>query len=120
VTSHETSGGLVGYNTASITACYAVGRVRVTGDEGVGGLVGGTGAPTGGGEGPSTDSSFWDVDTTGFAFRSNGGTGLHTADLQMAQTYLDAGWDFVNTWMICEGVDYPRLQWEQHSCEEEQ
>jgi len=120
VTSHETSGGLVGYNTASITACYAVGRVQVTGDEGVGGLVGGTGAPIGAGSGPSTDSSFWDVDTTGFATRSNGGTGLPTADLQMAQTYLDAGWDFVNTWMICEGVDYPRLQWEQHSCQDEQ
>jgi hypothetical protein len=111
VTSHETSGGLVGYNTGSITACYAVGRVRVTGDEGVGGLVGGAHGN------PLTDSSFWDVDTTGFATRSNGGTGLHTVDLQMAQTYLDAGWDFVETWMICEGTDYPRLQWEQHNCE---
>lgn len=113
VTSHETSGGLVGYNTASVTACYAVGRVRVTGDEGVGGLVGGAQGN------PSTDSSFWDVDTTGFATRSNGGIGLHTADLQTAQTYLDAGWDFVATWMICEGVDYPRLQWEQYDCDDD-
>lgn len=113
VTSHETSGGLVGYNTASITACYAVGRVRVTGDEGVGGLVGGAQGN------PSTDSSFWDVDTTGFATRSNGGIGLHTADLQTAQTYLDAGWDFVETWTICEGEDYPRLQWEHRDCDDD-
>jgi hypothetical protein len=114
VTSDEYSGGLVGHNFGSITACYAVGHVQATsGDEGVGGLVGDVGLAA------STDNSFWDVDTSGFV-TSSGGTGLPTSDLQIAQTYLDAGWDFVNTWMICEGVDYPRLQWEQHSCEDEQ
>lgn len=111
VTSYRPSGGLVGYNAGSITTCYAVGRVQVTGDEGIGGLVGDASST-------SVESSFWDVDTTGFS-QSNGGIGLPTADLQTAQTYLDAGWDFVNTWIICEGADYPRFQWEEHNCEDD-
>jgi len=40
--------------------------------------------------------------------------------MQMAQTFLDAGWDFVgetangtdDIWWIPEGKDYPRLWWE--------
>jgi hypothetical protein len=112
VMSEEESGGLVGSNSGSITACYAVGRVQVTRDEDVGGLVGRAW------NGAATDHSFWDVDTTGLS-QSNGGVGLHTAAMQTAQTYLDAGWDFVNTWMICEGVDYPRLQWEQYDCDDD-
>jgi hypothetical protein len=112
VTAPDEAGGLVGYNAGSIAACYATGYVQVTRDEDIGGLVGGANDTA------STDSSFWDVDTTGFS-HSNGGTGLPTAALQMVQTYLDAGWDFVNTWMICEGIDYPRLQWERRSCDDE-
>jgi len=26
-------------------------------------------------------------------------------------------WDFDTVWMICEGRDYPRLQWEGIACE---
>ena len=94
------------------TACYAVGHVQVTGNEGVGGLVGGASST-------AVNGSFWDVDTTGFSTRSNGGTGLPTAEMQTAQTYLDAGWDFDGTWMICEGLDYPHLKWEQHDCDDD-
>lgn len=111
VAGRESVGALAGANEGTILNCSV--RGSVTGDEGVGGLVGGAQGN------PSTDRSFWDVDTTGFAARSNGGVGLHTADLQRAQTYLDAGWDFVETWMICEGVDYPRLQWEQRDCDDD-
>ncbi len=108
----EETGGLAGYNSGSIRACYAAGRVQAMDDEDFGGLVGYASNTS------STDSSFWDVDTTGLS-HSNGGVGLHTAQMQAAQTYLDAGWDFVETWMICEGVDYPRLQWEQYGCDDE-
>jgi len=46
--------------------------------------------------------------------------GLTTAEMQMASTFLDAGWDFVgeiengteDIWWIDEGKDYPRLWWE--------
>jgi len=38
--------------------------------------------------------------------------------MQTAATFLDAGWDFNDVWTICEGKDYPRLQWESVKCEE--
>jgi hypothetical protein len=35
--------------------------------------------------------------------------------LMQPETFVD--WDFTNTWMLCAGEDYPRLQWEGLSCE---
>jgi hypothetical protein len=43
-----------------------------------------------------------------------------TVDMQTAQTFLEAGWDFIGEaangtdeiWWILEGKDYPRLWWE--------
>jgi hypothetical protein len=54
---------------------------------------------------------------------SAGGTGLITAEMQTANTFLEAGWDFIDetengtddTWWILEGQDYPRLWWESSS-----
>ncbi|MBN2132483.1 MAG: hypothetical protein JW741_23475 [Sedimentisphaerales bacterium] len=51
--------------------------------------------------------------------QSAGGTGLTTAEMQIAATFLAAGWDFVgetengpnDVWTMPEG-DYPRLAWE--------
>ena len=133
VRGNEDAGGLVGENTGSIIQCYATGDVSY--GEGVGGLVsynGGTiaecyaaGHVTGyegeaGGlvaNGPPDNviRSFWDVETSACS-ESSGGVGLTTEAMQGAQIYLDAGWDFAGTWMICEGIDYPRLQWEQRVC----
>jgi len=50
----------------------------------------------------------------------NYGEGRTTAQMQMASTFLEAGWDFVDEtangtediWWIDEGKDYPRLTWE--------
>ncbi len=50
----------------------------------------------------------------------SGGTGKTTAEMQTAQTFLDAGWDFLgetgngmeDIWWIDEGKDYPHLWWE--------
>ncbi len=102
----EGVGGLVNYNGGTITECYAAGNV--TGDEHRGGLVSG-------GSKDKVLRSFWDIETSGRS-GSDGGIGLTTEAMQTAQTYLDAGWDFAGTWMICEGFAYPRLQWEQRGC----
>jgi len=64
-------------------------------------------------------NSFWDTTTSG-RDASDGGTGLTTAQMQTATTFLNAGWDFVgetkngtaDIWWINEGKDYPRLWWE--------
>jgi len=136
-------GGLVGYNDGAITRCFSNGSVRSGGQYGsVGGLVGtnnygtvtqcySTGtvngdSPAGGlvGSGYPGDvtACFWDIQTSGQA-TSAGGTGKTTAEMQTAETFLDAGWDFVgetangteDIWWILEGQDYPRLWWEDAS-----
>ena len=131
-------GGLVGTNySAVITDSYVSGTV--TGEDHVGGLVGrndnhativhcyATSIPTGrwGAGGFVEDNQatvlqcFWDVEASGLV-ESDGGMGLTTAEMQMASTFLEAGWDFVGEeangtkeiWWIDEGQDYPRLRWE--------
>ena len=112
VSGQELIGGLVGlagWGYTHITKCYATGAIasRYYG----GGLVGW----------PDTSafSSFWDMETSGQA-TSRCGTGLTTAEMQKASTFLEAGWDFVDEtangtediWWILEGQDYPRLWWE--------
>ncbi|MBN1362944.1 MAG: hypothetical protein JW993_20260 [Sedimentisphaerales bacterium] len=103
-------GGLVGFNAGSTAQSYSTGKV--TGSIDVGGLLGELAykfAP----------ACFWDTWTSGQA-TSYGGTGLETAQMQTAQTFLDAGWDFIgetangvdDIWWIDEGRDYPRLWWE--------
>ncbi len=113
VTGNERVGGLVGYRQkGTISNCYST--TAVAADKRAGGLVG---LNTGGIIGAF--ASFWDVETSGWT-TSPVGTGLTTAQMQTAATYLDAGWDFVgetdngtdDIWWILEGQDYPRLWWE--------
>ncbi|MBN1507746.1 MAG: hypothetical protein JW955_12920, partial [Sedimentisphaerales bacterium] len=109
-------GGLIGYNGGSIAASYSSGLVSGTGDH-VGGFIGyGDSWPA------RISSSFWDTQTSGQTV-SAGGTGLTTAEMQTAKTFLEVGWDFVgetangteDIWWILEGLDYPRLWWEKYS-----
>jgi len=93
-------GGLVGYNNGDVTQCYSTGAV--TGDSYVGGLVGRKYAG-------SLTGCFWDTQTSGQS-TSAGGTGNTTAEMQMAVTFLEAGWDFVNVWGIGENQTYPYLR----------
>jgi hypothetical protein len=93
------AGGLVAMNGGTIRDSYAAGKVA--GPSFVGGLVGQ-------GTGPVTNS-FWDVGTSGQG-TSVGGVGKSTVQMKQAATF--AGWDFVSTWMIQEGIDYPKLQWQ--------
>jgi hypothetical protein len=103
-------GGLVGLmDGGSITSNYSTGSV--SGSENVGGLVGGSHH--------WVNECFWDIQTSGQT-TSAIGVGLTTADMQTANTYLEAGWDFVDEtengtediWWIDEGNDYPKLWWE--------
>ena len=64
-------------------------------------------------------SSFWDMETSG-RVTSAGGTGLTTVEMQDIDSFLNAGWDFMDEtrngtediWWILGGQDYPRLWWE--------
>ncbi len=103
VTGTEKVGGFVGYNyRGTITNSYSTSDI--SGNDDVGGLVGKSYR----GE---VNASFWDIETSGQS-TSDGGTGLPTANMQMASTFINAGWDFVNVWWILEGVGYPRHLWE--------
>jgi hypothetical protein len=94
-------GGLVGHNgDATISNCYSNGGV--SGNKYVGGLVGKN-------EEGGVTGSFWDIETSGQT-RSAGGTGSTTAEMQMASTFVD--WACDALWTIDEGVDYPRLWWQ--------
>jgi hypothetical protein len=84
----------------------------VTGDVDVGGLAGiiinGT-----------VEGCFWDVNTSGTSDGvgnvdpdPNGVMGRTTAQVMMLLTFTNAGWDFNDVWAICEGTNYPRLQWQ--------
>ena len=109
-------GGLVGENGLSIPSfnvpgtiinCYSAGGV----DGGI--FAGGLFGTNSSGE---ITASFWDIETSGQQ-TSGGGMGKTTAEMQMANTFLDAGWDFAaervngieEIWSICEGQDYPKL-----------
>jgi len=126
VSGTEDVGGLAGYNDGSATYCYSTSAVR--GESDVGGLVGSNGGaltccystgrvsdnPEVGGLvgiswGGTVAACFWDIETSGQA-DSDGGTGKTTAEMQMAKTFLDAGWEFVNIWGIGENQTYPYLR----------
>jgi hypothetical protein len=146
VVSHDSVGGLVGGADFSVTTANCYSHAGVAGDLYVGGLAGSflsgsvvncysTGAVSGGtmsggligfrgaivgGPFAEVTGCFWDSDTSGQP-ASDGGTGRTTAQMQRADTFLAAGWDFVDEtangiedlWWMQEGQDYPRLAWEQ-------
>ncbi len=95
-------GGLAGYcsSQATIAHCYSAGKVQ--GTENVGGLLGLT-------HQGEILNCFWDVETSG-QISSAGGIGKTTAEMQTASTF--AGWGCYAAWTISEGLDYPRLRWE--------
>jgi hypothetical protein len=105
-------GGMIGLNyEGSISRCYSAGMVRASGnlqaDNCVGGFCGDV----------ITDAffedtgNFWDTETSGKT-ASAMGLGKTTAEMKAISTFTAAGWDFATTWTICEGTNYPRLQWQ--------
>jgi hypothetical protein len=110
-------GGLLGENSGgdnsgSVLNCYSTGDV--TGISGVGGLVGYN-------ESVAIEWSFWDVQTSGepnmcgyqeYGTVCDPNCGKTTAEMQTKSTFTDAGWDFVEIWLINEGATYPVLRQE--------
>jgi len=119
VTGGTPVGGLVGYNAPTcsctvyvsslITRSYAAGRVRGTN---AGGLVGLSFRS-------STETSFWDIATTGCTF-SDGGMGKTSVQMYSLATYVGAGWDFagektngtLDIWCLPVPKGYPQFTWE--------
>jgi hypothetical protein len=103
------AGGLVGQvERGAAHKCYSTGSV--SGSQHVGGFAGfmrvlGT-----------ISHCFWDTQTSGQLI-SVDGTGKTTAEMQMINTFTSAGWDFWNIWEICEGMNYPVLQWQIPICD---
>lgn len=110
----QTVGGLIGYDYgSSITNCFAATYIISETPANSSGLIGTSHSPG------DIIASFWDIETSGQT-TSPIGIGLTTAQMQTAETYLQAGWDFVDEtengtddlWWILESQDYPRLWWE--------
>ena len=121
----EDVGGLVGQNgvwnprgqtwiPGYISYSYSTGSVQ--GTSGVGGLVGSNSAG-------AIERSFWDVETSGepnmcgyqdeqHATGCDPNCGKTTAEMQRKSTFTEAGWDFVEIWLINEGATYPVLRQE--------
>jgi len=133
VSGNRNVGGLVGKTadeSGEVTHCYAIGSVE--GNTYVGGLVGqvergntyksySTGSVSGtqyvGGLVGyirvlgRVAQSFWDTETSGQTTDA-GATGKTTVQMKLMNTFISSGWDFWNTWSICEETNYPVLQWQ--------
>jgi len=120
-------GGLVGHNgtiewlprqpprefPGFIHNSYSTGNVQ--GEFNVGGLVGYNFCG-------DIDISFWDVETSGepnmcglqseYATGCDPNCGKTTAEMQTKSTFTEAGWGFVEIWLINEGATYPVLRQE--------
>jgi len=110
-------GGLVGRNDGAVIRCYC--GSETSGNHDIGGLVGRNDGDVRG--------SFWDTDASGLstmcgsqdsdAAGCDDSLGKTTAEMQTADIFLGAGWDFVDEkgngtndiWCFLEGHDYPRL-----------
>jgi len=120
VTGSEFSiGGLAGRNFSGTQVNYCYTSSVVTGSgESTGGLIGSSGTGS-----EIYTACFWDsdinssLDGIGNDIIDPNVIGETTANMQMANTYIARGWDFVgetangtvDTWDICEGTNYPRL-----------
>ena len=90
-------GGVVGRNDSSLSACYSIGDV--SGNEGVGGVAGqnvrGTVTVCYYLEGVTADNGY--------------GSALAAAQFANQSTFVDAGWNFTETWVMDEWHERPVL-----------
>jgi len=99
------SGGLVGcISSCTLQRNFAAGTVAGGLDYSTpGGFCGQT-------MGTNTlSANYWDSDVCSLT-DSACGTAMTTAQMKSSETYF--GWDLQDTWRLCEGTNYPRLQWE--------
>jgi hypothetical protein len=105
VSGNSSVGSLIGHNyEGAVTYCYACGQVVADGNN-IGGLVGLDRGSEGG-----FFLCYWDIETSGVT-TSQGGFGRATFRMMQCSTFR--GWAQTNMWTILEGLDYPRLAWEQ-------
>ncbi len=127
-------GGFAGRcNQEHISRCYSVSPVTASNPDPEYPSIGAFVAHAGKLSGDCVDgcpidilSCFWDAEVCTVAEAignrpTDPGTvsGLPTIQMQTAAPFLTGGWDFESVWMICEGADYPRLQWENVACGDE-
>ncbi|MGD1042674.1 MAG: GLUG motif-containing protein [Sedimentisphaerales bacterium] len=127
-------GGLAGYNEGSMDNCYSTGRVSGGASSyGLGGLIGyidsggiskcySTGIVIGGDgsdfigglTGGNMDSIAVTIINSYFLSTAgpDNGYGTPLTDEQMKQQASFVGWDYNDVWAICEGTNYPRLQFQ--------
>lgn len=110
----DSVGGLVGvnYKNSTVSDCYSTSNV--SGNTYAGGLVGRNYL------GGTVSNCFWDTDrqthgvTESFGYNYVGTvtnvTGLSTVQMQTKSIFTSAGWDFVDIWLINNGVTYPVLR----------
>ncbi|MEN6425183.1 MAG: GLUG motif-containing protein [Phycisphaerales bacterium] len=104
--------GFVYTSTPTVWRCYSTCVVR---SDGTAGGFTGVEDPYSDWHTASVEDCYWDKEASGIDV-SDAGTGMNTEEMKQQASFT--GWDFENTWMICEGVDYPRLQWEGIECDE--
>lgn len=112
VTGENLVAGSIANLATEATAIFAAGRVH--GQKESGGLVGSLRRDFSDPESPErgvVHGGFWDVSTS-IQTGSAAGTGLPTAAMQSARTFVDAGWDFDEVWTIAEGDTYPYLRFQ--------
>lgn len=109
VTGSTTSaGGLVGYlRFGFVWQCYSTGDVACPAN--AGGVLGYNISGSG-----FLSDLFWDIQTCHASAGVGGGdaggvAGKTTAQMKSASTYP---WNFTEIWAICDGMNYPRLQWQ--------
>ncbi len=122
-------GGVLGDQWEKGIISTSISRAHVSGDDGVGGLVGQNGrlsegkiynsystgtvsanSDSGGLIGVNNgevSSSYWDVNTSGQT-SSAAGTGLTTSEMKQKDNFKE--WDFQETWSMVEGETYPKLE----------
>lgn len=83
---------------SNLTRAYASGAV-INDNAFTGGLVGFNGPLSDESPALIISNSFWDTQTTGKTTSAGvGAIGKTTAEMQNPFTFIDAGWDFINTW----------------------
>ena len=138
-TAQNDLGGLVGFNDrrGELSNCYAAVRISQRPQtmayepppSRAGDVAQVVGPYTGGLIGTNrgmVNACLWDTEVAGTSDGVGneepdplGAIGAPTSSMQSADTYTNLLWDFENVWMICEGQDYPRLQWENVDCSDE-
>ena len=100
------SGGLVAYHiNSTINKCYSAGTMPKSGSY-IGGLIGYN-------SNADVQASFWDTESSGQTASAEG-TAKTTAEMKTPNTFIAAGWDYLDLWVSNENINagYPSFYWQ--------